>query len=270
MMNQHQNNQQLRELFSLPPIQPSASTALVVPDMPPQQVVTGHLEVDAVLWLQQVVRTGNQVLIDKALEAAQRIKTPMKELGRQYAEHIARTTGNTFGAALSSFGFGELEEQAKRAIEQAARRLEAMSRFGDETALFADTPAEKACKKALRGLKRPNYFYDDDQAKERFERHPALVPATIDDCLHVMGYWDSLYLLRCSAADHAGDLLQQASAHDSYCFARMAEVRPRSEAEAMRAFEYVTGDGRMDRTHSPAVLRNLIASSWACSAREAA
>ena len=81
-----QDNQQLRALLSLPPIQTNASTALAVPEMPPREVVTGDQEIDAVLWLQKVVATGNRGLIDKALEAAKQIKTPMKDLGERYAK----------------------------------------------------------------------------------------------------------------------------------------------------------------------------------------
>ncbi len=71
-----QDNQAFRALFTLPPIQPSASTSLTVPEMPAPKVVTGDREVDAVLWLQECVRTGHQALIDKALEAAKKITTP--------------------------------------------------------------------------------------------------------------------------------------------------------------------------------------------------
>ena len=53
-----QDNQQLRALLSLPPIQTNASTALSVPEMPPREVVTRDQEIDAVLWLQKVVATG--------------------------------------------------------------------------------------------------------------------------------------------------------------------------------------------------------------------
>lgn len=265
------DNQQLRELFTLPPIQPSASTALAVPEMPPQQVVTGDHEVDAVLWLQSVVKTGNQALIDKALEAAKRIATPMKDLGRRYANHIVRATGNAFGAAFASLGFGELEDQAKRAVERAARRHEALSRFGTVDALFDNTPAEDACIAALRRCKRgKHYGYDDAAAMARFNKRPALVPATIDDCLHAIDYWERLYVLRAAAVDGCiGDPLQETSAHDGYCFAMMAALAPRNGVEAMRGFEYAIDEGRLQWSDGPAILRNLITSGWKASAKEA-
>lgn len=254
------NNEKLRALLALPPILPSASTALVVPQMPPQQVVSGDREVDAVLWLQAVIATGDTGLIDKALESAKAITTPMKELALRYGNHLARTHG-AFAAALSSFGFGELEDQAKRAKEKAARRHEALSHFGDEKTLFADTAAEKACKTALRGLKQQGYpYYDPAAAAERFSAREALQPHTLDDCLYAMEHWDKLYWLR-AAWENSGDQWPQVQAHDNYCFAMLANIRPRSQEEAIRVLEYLDDD-RMDRNEAAAILRNLVVSGW--------
>ena len=40
------DNQALRQLFSLPAIQASTNTSLVVPELPPQDVVTGDKEIE--------------------------------------------------------------------------------------------------------------------------------------------------------------------------------------------------------------------------------
>ena len=126
-----QDNQAFRALFTLPPIQPSSSTALSVPEMPEPKVVTGDKEIDAVLWLQECVRTGHPALIETAMEAAKRITTPMKTIGDRYAQYLMRQTkGNGFFAALGSMGFGELESQAKGAIKRQEERHAALSRFG--------------------------------------------------------------------------------------------------------------------------------------------
>ncbi|CUJ67918.1 hypothetical protein [Achromobacter sp. 2789STDY5608628] len=257
------DNAALRALFTLPPMAASASTAIAVPEMPRQQTVTGDREVDAVLWLQQVVKTGNQALIDKALEAATRITTPMKALGERYAQHVARQGGHPLQAAFASFGFGDLEDQAKRAVQMAARRHEALARFGDVDTAFAETPAEKACKKALRGLRRDRKFdcYDDAEALDRFNRTADLAPATIDDCLYARAYWDKLYWLRESIGDF-GDSTPQGSAHDFYCRAMLEHRRPRNAAEAMAAFNYLDADDGTDWERVQPIIRNLIASGW--------
>lgn len=184
----------------------------------------------------------------------------MKELALRYGNHLARTHG-AFAAALSSFGFGDLEDQAKRAKEKAARRHEALSLFGDEKTLFSDTVAERTCKAALRGLKQQGYpYYDPAAAAERFSARESLQPHTLDDCIYAMEYWDKLYWLR-SAWEDSGDQWPQVQAHDDYCFAMLANIRPRSQEEAIRALEYLDED-RMDRNEAPAILRNLVESGW--------
>lgn len=258
------DNAALRALFTLPQIQASASTALTVPEMPSPKVVTGDREIDAVLWLQECVQTGHQVLIDKALEAAKQIATPMKELGLRYGQYLTRQHGNTMIAAFGSMGFGELESQAKGAIERLRRRHVALSRFGTEEALFADTPAETACKKALRGLKcnkSTHYLYDDELAAERFAKKAELAPFTLADCLHGQTYWDELYALRSPFG--LGDGAAYAQAHDDFCFALMAKLEPRSKYEALAVFDYMEERNAIDRTEGPAILRNLIAGGWA-------
>lgn len=258
-----QDNQQLRALLSLPPIQPSASTALAVPEMPPREVVTGDQEIDAVLWLQKVVATGNRGLIDKALEAAKQIKTPMKDLAKRYTEHVSRASGGHFGAVLATFGFGELEDQAKEAIKRAALYHEAMSRFGTEEALFAELPAERVCRLALKRLKRDDFgMYDDAHARARFEKRPELVPGTISDCLYAIEFWHHLYSLRNAVDWNLSDLPRGAYAHECYAFFMLADIRPRSREEAIAAFEHVQSSDKGDWAETDSILQNLVISGW--------
>lgn len=260
-----QDNQALRALFALPPIQPSASTALAVPEMPAPKVVTGDREVDAVLWLQECVSTGHQVLIDKALEAAKKITTPMKDLGVRYGQHLMQQHGSSVMAAFGSMGFGELESQANGAIERQRKRHIALSRFGTEEVLFSDTPAEAACKKALRGVKRikDGIFndYDMEQVAERFAKRPDLQPNTLADCLHGRAYWDELYRLR--APFDCGDSSAYAQAHDDHCFAMLAKIAPHSKDDSLAVLEHMEKSDSDNRKESPAILRNLIAGGWA-------
>ncbi len=258
-----QNNEALRALFTLPPIPASAVSAMAVTEAPRPESVTGDQEVDAVLWLQRIVATGDQALIDKAMEAVKRITTPMKTLADRYTAYLAVAGHHALQIAFASIGFGDLEDQAKRAVEKAARRHEALARFGDVDTAFAETPAEKACKKALRGLKRDSKFdrYDDTAALERFTRAPNLAPATIDDCLYARAYWNKLYWLR-AAIGNFGDSTPQGSAHDDYCHTMLAHLRPRDAAEALAAFDHLDADDGTDWERAQPIIRNLIASGW--------
>lgn len=260
-----QDNQAFRDLFTLPPVQASTSTALAIPEMPAPKKVTGDREVDSVLWLQECVSTGHQALIDKALEASKQITTPMKDLGLRYSQYLARQHGSTFMAALGSMSFGELEAQARAAVERKQKQHVALSRFGTVEALFDDTPAEEACKKALRGLKcnkSTNYSYDEAQASERFAKKPHLQPFTLADCVYGQVYWDELYKLRCPF-DQCGDSPPYAFAQDEHCCALMAELAPRSKDEALAVFGYMDEHDIAERTAGPAILRNLISGGWA-------
>lgn len=257
------NNEALRVLFTLPPIPASASTVMAVTEAPRPESVTGDQEVDAVLWLQRIVAAGDQALIDKAMEAVKRITTPMKTLADRYSAHLIASGHHAMQVAFASFGFGDLEGQAKRAVQEAARRHEALARFGDVDTAFAETPAEKACKKALRGLKRDRKFdsYDDAEALDRFNHTPALVLATIDDCLYARAYWNKLYWLRAAIGDF-GDSTPQGYAHECYCRAMLEHLRPRNAAEALAAFDHLDADDGTDWERAQPIIRNLIASGW--------
>lgn len=265
MKHQH-SNQAFRALFTLPPVQESSSTALTVPETPAPKTVTGDRELDAVLWLQECVRTGHQALIDNALRAAKKITTPMKELEQRYANYLMGQHRNPMMAALGSMNFGNLESQAKNAIERLQKQHVALSRFGTVEALFSDTAPEAACKKALRGVKRikDGIFndYDMEQVAERFAKNPDLQPNTLTDCLHGRDYWYQLYWLR-AAFDGVGDLPAHAQAHDDHCFAMLAKISPRSKDESVTVLEHMEEHGDEDRKESHAILRNLIAGGWA-------
>lgn len=257
------DNAALRALFSLPPIQASSSTALEVVSLPPQTAVTGDPEVDAVLWLREVLKTGNAGHIAKALEAAKRIKTPLKELEHRYVKHLCSTNpGNTMAALFSSFGFADLDDLAKSSAAKAAIRHEGIARFGSEAALFADTPAERFCIEALKGLRRKEKFglrdYAASEVDERFNAHADLRPQTLADCLHELAYWDALQDLRNAYGTAAGDPSPQADARDEFAFRSLARIRPRSKAEAIQVFRYMADGEKMDRAESEAILLNLI------------
>lgn len=208
------DNDQHRALFTLPPIKASQETLPSVPELPPQQRVTGDKEVDAVLWLHTVIRTGQAALIDRAMVASKKLKTPLDVLEKCYRNHLTATNpGNVF-AALSSFGFADLEAMAHRSVEQHRQRLEGVTRFGDT--LMDDTDAEVFCIEALRGLEVPEReaFLDKKDAAARFNAHPELMPRTLADCLYELDYWHRLYRLRNAVDTYASDGPQEATARD--------------------------------------------------------
>lgn len=253
------DNQAHRTLFSLPPMRESAETLPAVPELPPQQRVTGDKEVDAVLWLRQIIGTGQAALIEKAMQAAKKIKTPLDQLEKRYTQILASANpGNPF-ATWASFNFADLEGLAKSSIEKAARQHEARSRFGDN--LFAETPAESFCMTALHGLKPSRMgFIADAEADQRFGAHPELLPNTLADCLREIAYWDDLYSLR-NSFDGYGDAPPETYARRCFAFRMLGRIRPRSKDEALTVLRWMLVDkqNNMDRGEdTDAILLNLI------------
>ncbi|WP_256816185.1 MULTISPECIES: sigma-70 region 4 domain-containing protein [Pseudomonas] len=252
------DNDQHRALFTLPPISTSTETLPSVPELPPQEVVTGDKEVDAVLWLRSIISTGQAALIDRAMEGARKIRTPLDVLEKRYRDHLVATNPGHPFAAMSSFGFADLEALATRAIEQHRLRLEGAARFGGT--LLADTVAETFCIEALSGLEQsgPLLDFDKGQVADRFNAHPELLPHTLADCLYELGYWDQLYRLRNAVDRDASDGPAEATAREWFVFGLLAQIRPRDKAEALTVFRHLIASERDDMAESEAILCNLI------------
>ncbi len=247
-----------RALFSLPPIRESAQTLPAVPALPLQQRVTGDAEVDAVLWLRAVIDTGDAALIDKALEAATRITTPAKTLEDRYAAFLRETQPGNWFAGLATVGFTDFERLATRAIERSRRQTEARARFGD--ALFDPTPAERFCIDALAGLEAggPLHDFDRIEVAARFKERPELMPQTLSDCLHELRFWSDLYSLRSAVCFDASDPAAEGTARDWFVFGMLAEIRPRTKAEAIEVLRFMVDGKRMDMRETDAILMNLM------------
>ena len=261
-----QDNQAFRALFTLPPVQTSASTALSVPATPTPKNETGDRELDAVLWLRDCIKTAHPALIEKALLAFRQIKTPAKDLEDRYRQYVVRVSNGHFAAVFMTLGFANLESLAKSTMERQARKDEALSRFGTVDDLFADTPSEAACKAALKGLRKKKgstWEYDAAKADERFMKHPALVPSTLADCLYAREYESTLYQLRNASVDMGGDHWPEFQEHADFCFRQLAQIAPRTKAEALAVFEHLEEHDAAGRAEGPDIIRNLISGGWA-------
>jgi hypothetical protein len=249
-----QDNEKLRALFVLPAIKQSEGVELSALQLPPQQVVTGDSEIDAVLWLREVITSGQDALIEKAMLAAKQIKTPLKVLEKRYLDYLVAKNPGNWTVAFKTFGFADLEGLAQGSAKKLARQHEARSRFGDD--LHNDTPPEQFCIKALAGLKPSVGFLDEDEVDQRFKAHPDLMPGTLSDCLYELAFWRALYTLR-HACD-GGDQGQEAYARECFAFRRLMDVKPRTAVEAIEVFRYLTENERMDDSETEGILLNLI------------
>ncbi|SIQ95910.1 hypothetical protein SAMN05878295_105190 [Aeromonas hydrophila] len=243
-------------MFTLPPLQSSRGALPAVPELPPQLVVTGDKEIDALLWLRQVIETGDPGRIEQAKEAAGRIATPFEELETRYGKWLVASAGHIM-AGLGSIGFANLDDLAERAIERRAKEDEAVGRFGDE--LWDDTPAEVFCLESLRTVERVEWDYPPEQVADRFKALPELMPHTLRDCLHELAYWNDLHYLR-KACDTSGDYehRMESSARDWFIFGLLAELRPRNREEAKDTLRYLMVSDRQDMPEADRILENLV------------
>lgn len=257
------DNAKLRTFFCLPEPVVSDCTALQPQVAPPKPTTTtGNQDLDAMLWLRQVVQTGDAALIAKAMQAAERIKTPVQELEKRYGDYLMRASGgNIMQAVFGSIGFANLKGLAERTVDKQQRRNEAIARFGSEQAVFADTKQERFCIDAL-ALVPMNTDgwaqYEQEQVNAAFAQHTDLVPHTLSDCLHELDFWDAVYRLR-NGWDNAGDDLPEVNARrryiDSHC---LSTIRPKSRDEAKTVLRYMAEHEMFNRSETDAVLENLV------------
>lgn len=253
------DNEAHRTMFSLPPIKLNAGTSPAVQSLPKQQAVTGERDVDALLWLRDLISTGQPAPIEAAMEAAKRIKTPFKELELRYRSWLQITHPNNMFAALSSFDLSDLQSLAKSSAQKLALQTEARSRFGDR--IFSLTDAEVFCVSALEGLEIVGTGgFDNAEVSDRFKARAELMPNTLSDCLYELDYWRQLYWLRHSVDRDSSDAAPEASARDWFVFEMLAEIRPRSKEEAKAVLRYLINSDRRDSCKDmERVMENLIA-----------
>ncbi|MBX9566852.1 hypothetical protein FKF78_18415 [Aeromonas hydrophila] len=250
------DNPRHRAMFILPSRQNCREALPAAPELPPQQVVTGDKEIDALLWLRQVIGTGDPAHIAKAKEAAERITTPPGELEKRYGKWLCKQAGHML-TGLGSIGFANLDGLAERAIIRRANEAEAIGRFGDT--LWDDTKAEVFCQEVLRGLEQDSWQLPPKQVAERFKAVPELMPHTLSDCLHELAYWNELYRLRhaCDTQSYYENSIE-AHARDWFVFGLLAELRPRNREEARATLRYLMGSERDDAPEAERFMDNLV------------
>lgn len=239
------DNELHRAVFCLPPLKPSTETQVALKELPTQQIVTGDRDVDALLWLREVVGTGQAGHIEAAMAAAKKIKTPAKELEKRYRDWLQITHPNNLFAALSSFNLSNLESLARKSVEKAELQAEARARFGD--LIFSDTDAEVFCAVTLDGLECCAMgMLDKAEVAKRFKAKPDLMPNTLADCLRELDYWNRLYWMRNAVDRDLGDAAPEATARDWFVFDLLGEIRPRNRDEAKAVLSHLVTGGRAD------------------------
>ncbi|MDX7688301.1 hypothetical protein SJS37_11010, partial [Aeromonas caviae] len=248
-------NSEHAAFFALPEPQEAAGTQLAAFQKPEQRVQTGDHEVDAFLWLLEVIDSGEPALIERALIAAEGMKSTPEELAERYSNSVMAKTGNMMAAVFAGFGWGDLKGRAERAIQKRVRACEAVAIFGDD--IYEPAKQEYFCIEALKGLERGKFgFLDQQEVDTRFEQYPHLIPSTIEGCIIEFTFWNDLWRLKNSVDD---ETCPESYEREQYLWRLMAKIRPRSKEEAAAAFKFMLErDDRRALVDCHEIISNLL------------
>ncbi|GJB04323.1 hypothetical protein [Aeromonas caviae] len=248
-------NSEHAAFFVLPEPQEAAGTQLAAFQLPEERTQTGDREVDAFLWLLEVIDSGDPALIGQAMTAAEGMKSTPEELAKRYSSSVLAKTGNAMAAAFAGFGWDDLKGRAERAIQKRVRACDAVAIFGDD--IHEPAKQEYFCIEALKGLERGKFgFLDPQEVDSRFEQYPHLIPSTIEGCILEFTFWRDLWRLKSSVDD---DTCQESYEREQYLWRLMAKIRPRSKEEAAVAFKFMLErDDRQALVDCHEIISNLL------------
>lgn len=285
------DNPKHRALFTLPSIlQHGTATGLANIEIPEQVAHTSNKDLNAMMWLREVIKTGKPELIDYALANVGRVKTPPEELERLYSQHLMESTGNSLKAAFGSIGFASLDGLARSVRGDEISKVEFVGRFGREAMEWRYSPdlgqdhelnispdtttADLFCIKLLRdpiaalwaeyqdenGNLSTGYAShreaEQELVKRVFSEAKEYLPHTLSDCLYELAFWDDLYRLRNGAV--GGENPLEANLRCDFVFSLLAEIRPRNKDEAKAVLRYLIDKERKDDQLSDSILENLL------------
>lgn len=242
-------NPEHRRLFTIPTAKPSDSNALAVPSLPEARVITGDREVDAVLWLKEVCQSARDVaIVDRALEAAAKIKTPAKSIEDRYVAWLRRQPDlHPMQIAFASIGVADTERHAETARERIAKHAEGMAAFGSYAAAMRDTPAEVMVFETMGVILDGEELWRAKPDRLAVLFSESVNPATLSECLAELHYWSWLYDIRwrMSQTEHPGEFQgdedERISARRWFVESLLSVLAPLDRAEALHIAEGLKG-----------------------------
>lgn len=232
-------NPKHRDFFKLP--EPAIGSTgdnqeLAVVEPPPQRVQTGDKEVDAILWLREMIQTGQPALIEYALAMASRLdEDTLRAIESRYAAILVSQRG-ALVAAFSSMGFCNLEGLARGTLEKKAGRERAVSVFGEGD--YFTTPQEQFCIDTLEGLETNQFgYHTPEDIESRFNQHKDLMPWTLADCVRELQFWRELYKHKDALFDC--ELDQATYGREAFIRLLMTRIKARDKDEIRLVWDYL-------------------------------
>ncbi|EFT5079212.1 hypothetical protein HHY15_002333 [Salmonella enterica] len=280
------DNPEHRALFTIPEPKYSTELATIKP-LPPQQVITGHKQTDAYLWVLEVIKLNEPAHLEAAQAALEKLTITPKEAQDRYTRYLQSNGVDGFNIVFGTMMMDNPQHFIERAREQAARAAEVRGVFGSYEAIYDKlTVPEQLLEDALGWLYNDSYGWTEEEKrqgriegkrvievmelreKKCFEIITDVLPApfTLSDVVREFQYWEWVYRMRDAAKKEIapnelsgdGGLV---SDRESWLDKQLEIIRPVSRDEALNVLRWYLRSERhqgfMD-ADSDAVYLNLI------------
>lgn len=269
-------------LFTIPQPQYSTELATVKP-LPPQEVVTGHKQTDAYLWVLEVIKLNEPAHLAAAEEALQKLTIKPKDAEKRYRDWLVLNDTDLLNVAFGTMFMDNPQHFLNRARSNidSARRVRA--HYGSYDAAMEPVAAEllieqsallvgddfgmteeEASSGAISGADR--YFEVEDARKAAHDGFCDVLPDphTLSDVVREFEYWNWLYHMRHTASKELGweygaEHRQEVYDREDWLDGKLATLRPRHQREAVDVLKWLLQSERHEgRDEMDTILLNLV------------
>ncbi|MBI6548439.1 helix-turn-helix domain-containing protein [Xenorhabdus lircayensis] len=273
-----------KTLFTLP--EPGHSTAIAtVKPLPVQRKITGNKQVDAYLWVLEVIKTNEPAHLDAAEEALKKLKITPKAAQQKYADYLMKSGAHPFQIAFGTLSMDNPQgyiDRAKEQIQDAAKVRGIFARY--EAALELTEPEKLMLSGELAEIYEPFHYWNEEEHAEGCMRGDRInevdelrkaaakgfaehlpEPHTLSDVVREFLYWDWLYQMRRVATkelDPGGfgdDERYHIYDREEYLEEKLATIPAVNRQEATDVCKWVLEEERFhDRAVTDRIILNLV------------
>nr|WP_237388286.1 helix-turn-helix domain-containing protein [Xenorhabdus sp. Sc-CR9] len=272
-----------KTLFTIP--EPGYSTAIAtVKPLPVQRKITGNKQVDAYLWVLEVIKTNEPAHLDAAEVALKKLKITPKAAQQKYADYLMKSGAHAFQVAFGTLSMDNPQGYISRAKEQIKAAAKVRGIFASyEAALELTAPEKLMLMGELAEIYEPFHYWSEEEhaqgcmygdrineidtlrkatAKGFAEQLPE--PHTLSDVVREFLYWDWLSQMRNVAAKELdpggyGDERYYIYDREEYLEEKLTTIQPISRQEAIDVCKWVLEEERFhDRELTDRIILNLV------------
>lgn len=269
-------------LFTIPAPAHSSELATVKP-LPPQEVVTGHKQTDAYLWVLEVIKLNEPAHLAAAEEALQKLTIKPKDAEKRYRDWLVLNGTDLLNVAFGTLFMDNPQHFLDRARSNIDSARQVRAHYGsydaamepvvaemliDQSALLVGDDfgmtEEEASSGSISGADR--YFEVEDARKAAHDGFCDVLPDphTLSDVVREFEYWDWLYKMRHTASKELGwqygaDQRQEISDREDWLDGKLVTLRPRHQREAVDVLKWLLQSERHEgRDEMDTILLNLV------------